>query len=500
MKRAAFSGPDDRERVAAGDPHSGDVPERPQFYFLSALLVFLLSSAAIIAAARGDLWLDEIWSLSFARQANSVSDIFVRFKHDNNHVLNTLFLYGVGEQQPLFVYRLLAVLSGIGSVLIAGWVAKKDWGHLESLCAMFLIGTSYPLLLYFSEARGYAPAILFGVAAYATLGRNPASCQGWKVLLFWSASTLGVLAHATFVILTVAFAVWSLADEIQARAPLGQAARRLVVRHGVPLVFCGIWYVYFLKEMVVGRGPVYSTWSVIGQASVLALGLPDVTAFHWIAIVLLLVLVGWGAACLHRQGDTRWVFFPVAIVFSPALLLLVASREFLYFRYFMVCVPFLLLLLAYLVGRCFHSFPRPWRWLGFAVIAVLSVGNAPRDVLLFALGRGSYAAALEYISARSPNGIVRAGFDHDFRNRMVFDFYAPRVTKPGNLRYVVQHQWPVEPPDWIFLHSQDPYAQPPPGIVVPAVGDYQFHNEFRFAGVSGWTWFLFRRIDDGVKK
>jgi hypothetical protein len=55
-------------------------------------LAFLLSSALIVAAARGDLWLDELVSLSFARNAHSIADIFVRFPYDNNHPLNTLFL------------------------------------------------------------------------------------------------------------------------------------------------------------------------------------------------------------------------------------------------------------------------------------------------------------------------------------------------------------------------------------------------------------------------
>ena len=56
----------------------------------------------IVAAARGDLWLDEIWSLLFVRASRSVTDLFARFRHDNNHLLNTLFLYYLGERKTLF--------------------------------------------------------------------------------------------------------------------------------------------------------------------------------------------------------------------------------------------------------------------------------------------------------------------------------------------------------------------------------------------------------------
>ncbi|HEY1302347.1 MAG TPA: hypothetical protein VGF24_02280, partial [Vicinamibacterales bacterium] len=55
-----------------------------------------LLTAAIglrVIAARGDLWLDELWSLSFARQLDSPLQIWTSIHHDNNHPLNTLYLF-----------------------------------------------------------------------------------------------------------------------------------------------------------------------------------------------------------------------------------------------------------------------------------------------------------------------------------------------------------------------------------------------------------------------
>ena len=105
-------------------------------------LAFLLSSALIVAAARGDLWLDELMSLSFARTSHSITDIFVRFHYDNNHPLNTVFLYLAGVRQTLFIYRSFAVLSGIGSVFLVGYIAGKHWGAPEALCSIVLTGTN----------------------------------------------------------------------------------------------------------------------------------------------------------------------------------------------------------------------------------------------------------------------------------------------------------------------------------------------------------------------
>ena len=98
-----------------GNSSRGNIP-------VPLLFAYLLSSGLIIFAALGDLWLDEIWSINFARDANTAGDIFFRIQHDNNHALNSLFLYYVKEQSVFIVYRLLAVLSGIGTILLLSHV------------------------------------------------------------------------------------------------------------------------------------------------------------------------------------------------------------------------------------------------------------------------------------------------------------------------------------------------------------------------------------------
>ena len=57
--------------------------------------LLVLSAGLRLLAARGDLWLDELWSLSFARQMTSPLDVWTAIHHDNNHPLNTLYLFVV---------------------------------------------------------------------------------------------------------------------------------------------------------------------------------------------------------------------------------------------------------------------------------------------------------------------------------------------------------------------------------------------------------------------
>jgi hypothetical protein len=469
---------------------------RQQIFKLLTGVAILLSAAAIIAAARGDLWLDEVTSLSLAGKARSFLEIFTIFHYDNNHPLNTLFLYLAGNQNNFFIYRLLAVFSGIGSILLIGYVARRDWGWMEALCSVVLAGTSYPLLLYFSEARGYAPEVFFGLAAYAILRVNLRDYSTLRLVLFWLTSILGILSHATFIMLTVSFVVWNLAYEIQNNATLRKKAGWLIAHHLPPLAFFGCWYLFFLKNMIIDGGPVYSTWMVIGQACALLLGLSDTSGFHDAAVILVLAVVAAGAISLHNKRDIKWIFFPTIIVFAPALMLLINHPLHLYFRYFFVCFPFFILLLAYLLCDWYRSPAISLRLLSFIAIALFLIGQAPRDYLLLKLGRGEYAAALEYIVNNSPKDvIVRVGSDHDFRNRTLFNFYSTRVAAGDKLCYIEQSQWANNHPDWIIRHSQEINYDPGDNLLIKGIGKYHLEGTYGFSGYSGFSWFLFRSED-----
>jgi len=456
----------------------------------------------IVAAARGDLWLDEIWSLLFVRASRSVTDLFVRFRHDNNHLLNTLFLYYLGERKTLFTYRLFAVFSGICSVFLVGYIGRRNWGYPEALCSIILTGSSYPLLLYFSEARGYSPAILFALLAYVALRQNSQDFSLGRLILFWATSILGMLSHLTFFMVTMAFFVGSVAHEIYVGGSFRERTLRLMAHHVPPFAFFAWLYIFFARGMIIGGGPIYDKWDVISRASALLLGFPEVPGFLGSAVVLVLVLVALGANSLRQEHDTQWLFFPTLLLLSPALLLILTNPKYLYLRYFIVCFPFFYLLLSHLACKWYRACPIRWRWLLIMAMAMLIAGQTYRVYPLLKLGRGSYAAALEHISESSAGGIMRVGSDHDFRNRVLFDFYAPLIGVKSMLVYVEQPRWLLEPPDWILTHSQDLSYQPPNELTVAKIGRYSLIYEYRFSGISGWSWFLFRRetLDNGGER
>jgi hypothetical protein len=174
------------------------------------------------------------------------------------------------------------------------------------------------------------------------------------------------------------------------------------------------------------------------------------------------------------------------------LVLIFARPKYLYFRYFIVCFPFFYLLLSSQLCQ-WYRYSKPVRAGVIAAVILLLTGQMYRVVSLLELGRGSYQAALIRILENSPEGVVRIGSDHDFRNRVLVDFYAPFLDGSHKVRYIPQTEWRSEPPDWILVHSQEVSYEPLPDIAVPEVGVYHFFAAYRFSGVSGWSWFLYRK-------
>ncbi|HSP13232.1 MAG TPA: hypothetical protein VLV78_00610 [Thermoanaerobaculia bacterium] len=455
-------------------------PERRSLA-VSAAAVFLCS-ALICLAARGDLWLDEIWSVSFARGASTPIDL-LEIHHDNNHLLNTAWLYLMRWQQASIIYRALAILSGIGSVIIAGSIARQ-WGKTESIAATLLIGTSYPLVLYFSEARGYAPAIFCALAAYRILQRNSESDPIGPAAMFWIACIAGILSHLTFAMVLVAFAIASVVP------PYAMPLRRLAMFHGAPILFAAGWYAYFARDMVFGRGPVYPTGKVVLQAAAILLGLPDLSLFGILSIAAVVLIVIGGAFALRRHGDPQWLFFPALCLAAPAILLVAAHPRYLYFRYFVICFPFFYLVLAYLIGR----FARPGRTPVAAVVVLLLVSmQAGRLYTLIALGRGHYRDALRTMSAGTRGEVIRVGSDDDVANGLVLKFYSTVLPPAQTLRYIPLGEWQREPPEWFIFHTQKIDEEPAPGLALRGGGVYDFVERYPFEGTSGFEWFLFRR-------
>jgi len=99
---------------------------RPGRASLALAATLVLAAAARVAGSRNELWLDEVWSLEMARQVASPVEIFTVARHDNNHFLNTLWLYAFRGHDAPALLRAHSIAAGIASVLLA-WIVARRW-------------------------------------------------------------------------------------------------------------------------------------------------------------------------------------------------------------------------------------------------------------------------------------------------------------------------------------------------------------------------------------
>ena len=167
-------------------------------------LLWVAVAAGIFVRAWGlftDLWLDELWSMNMALSASSPLNLATvyKFKHDNNHILNTVWIYFVGAGRPFYVYRMLAFACGVLSLPLV-WSLCCRHGERAAALATMLVATWYQFAHYTSESRGYAPMLFFILLAWWSLDRYLLSATWYHAAIFVSACVLGILSHFSFIL------------------------------------------------------------------------------------------------------------------------------------------------------------------------------------------------------------------------------------------------------------------------------------------------------------
>ena len=95
------------------------------FFFLAAALL-LLGGYLRWQAAAGDLWLDELVTLELLQRLNSPFAIVWGGYFDNNHQLNSLFLYFLPEVEAPRLLRGLSLFCGVVSLLVVNALEVID--------------------------------------------------------------------------------------------------------------------------------------------------------------------------------------------------------------------------------------------------------------------------------------------------------------------------------------------------------------------------------------
>ena len=498
---------------------------------VAAIPITLLAAGFFLrlAAGRGLLWLDEIWSLQNAASLRSPLEVFTVLKHDNNHFLNTLLLYFIGPDRPWLVYRMPAIVAGTAAVAVAGCIGAEH-GRIGRWMAMILIASSYLLVHYSSEARGYAWLVLFSLTTYECLrrllsavGRTsarvdeqaprssgqpavaslsatstltvvPRSGNGGPWLwgpLFSLSAAFGFLAHPVFLNVYVAAVCWSASTVLRDPTGRRELVKKLAPPHALPIAVVLLLYAVNLRQMTLGGGPDYSLTRLLVQTGSLALGGPQAGPVAVAVCCLFVAGICAGLELLRRTDSGQWQFHLIAIGL-PVLQSVVARPPFAFVRYYLVSIVFGLMVLSYLLTR--------WLQVGgirqrLAVVAIVLYlfANSAHCWGLIRTGRGDYQAALQYMAERTDEHTVRLTSDHHHGIQMLTEFYGPAISPPRRVIYERDVDWNNDPPPWLVLHV-DPsdVARPPASEYRVGKHLYRFQRAFDCSPLSGWCWHCYR--------
>jgi hypothetical protein len=463
----------------------------PRAAFVACALAVAFGAGLRLHGLGSDFWLDEAWTWSRARALAGAQGVFAL--HDsNNHHLNTLWFYALGEA-PVWLYRLPAFLAGSASVALGAALAWRR-GRLEAAIAAWLFATCFALVHFSSEARGYAPVMACALGAQLALEADLAAPRRRHAALFGLCAALGLLFQLIFVFYwagAAAQALWRWRG-----LPLRTLAARLAARHALPLAVLAALYAADLRSLVVGGGNPTDLEMLLVRSVGWSLGPPILRGLALPDALLAAALVGSGLALRARRGDDSWLCFALCIALVPLAAFALLRPEVIAVRYFLIGIALALLLAADLAAAGWRA-RGARRALAAAALLAFFAGQAAHLRAFAVHGRGGFRAALMAMAEHTQGDAIEVGSDHDFRNGLVLAFYARELPPGRRLVYLPQERWPAGGPEWLIRHAaQRPKA--PALRVAAGGGSYRLFAEYDHAAISGFYWALYRRETPGA--
>jgi hypothetical protein len=459
------------------------------------LAAVLLGAALRIPGAFTPLWLDEIWSLVRVHELGSAASVLIDFHHSNNHHLVSLWFLLVGEDRAFVWYRLPSLLAGCGSVWLA-WRAGLRGGATEAVLAALLTATSYPLVHYASEGRGYALAAFFAVGTFLATRRFLEDRGTSSAILLAACIGLGLLSQALYLFALAGCGAWLVFEAAERRGSPRESLALLARGLALPALLCLAFYALHLHDMTLGAGEPTGPFAAAGYAAALGGGASQGDALAAAAALgfVALLVASLGVLATSRPGEA--VFHFVAIAGAPACLLAATRPDTVPTRWFLIGIALAQLPIAHALARGI-SRRGAARAAAVAVVCVLVSVHALATARFFRLGRGGYPEAVRYMAEHSEGAQITVGSDHDFRNRLTLRYHARTLPGERTLQYVPQPKLRDGWPEWMIGHAYGPPAHPRTSIRDPRGRQYVLVESWPASTLSGLQWFLYRPDDAG---
>ena len=394
----------------------------------------------------------------------------------------------MGEQSQWFLYRLLSLACGIATVWLIGAVAS-DHGNHARLFAMGLAAISLPLILYSGEARGYAPLLCFTLLAYLNSPERSTSPSAMQIAMFWIASLLAILSHLTFSFVLAGIGLSWLITQLRDRTPVVDIFKQGTRIFAVPVTVCLIVLIQIYSHVRPETGGQNNPLDVSIQLALASLGIATTGLTKWVAGITAMTLFVMGALLARR----KMIGLFLIVIFVPSVTFGVIDSPYVFSRYFLVLVPFFLVAVGISLQELWAK-RGAFRILAIGVIAIAVIGGSMRLIPMYQYGKGDYPLAISGIFDLAGGTSFTVGSDHDFRNRLILDFYTRSRVDAKQMTYIKQDSLLETPPDFFITHWFDKSKTAAQHIALGEATIYEIVGEYRYAGYSGWNWAVYRKL------
>jgi len=375
--------------------------------------VFVLTGFAVrCLAAQGGLWTDEAWSLVYAQRAGDALGVLTRINHDNNHHLNSWWLQLVGPEAPPLLMRGLSIVTSSITIWVAARIGlRRD--RLTGMITAALFALSPIMVVYGSEARGYAPMML---ALMIMIGRIDIWLEDRTypkpILLLALCALAGSLAHLTMLPAVAMLAIWACLAGARTDGPVKSAKLTIELLGpalAVSFLFLCIVFIIAIRSetgLQVG-GYIPFMWPLFALAISNLLTFSTGIGYAWnLSGWMTLAIAAVGAAMLFTRWqmptERKW-FYAILILTMPVVVAVLGLGNSQYPRYYLPAAATILLLLAEWIGQ--YSTRHPLARIGAAGILTLLLGSAlMQNYQLIVSQRGHPENAVNTIAKAAPAG------------------------------------------------------------------------------------------------
>jgi hypothetical protein len=454
---------------------------------------FLALAAALRLPALGSqLWLDEVWTLAVLEDLRGPLAVLVDFKHSNNHPLLSLWMQALGPQRSPALYRVPSFVAGLAVVWLA-WRLGARGGRREAAAAAGVAALSSLLVHYASEARGYELAIAAGLWSFAGVARFLAGQRAAGALTIGASAAVGLLSQLLYLEALAGAAAWLAVALWRRHRDAGRALAEGAAALGPAALATAAILAVVYRGMELGGGEAYRFDAVLLRALSHAAGGPSDGPLALVFAAGFAAATIAGLRSLAAAGREEWVGYLVAAFAAPAALLLVTRPETLPVRWFVLPVAFAYLAAAAWLARTLGAPERMRRAAALVAVAAFAAGNAYRIVLLARDGRGDYRAAVRFLAEHEPAAEIRIGSDHDFRNRLLLQYYGVELPPGRTLVYVPGIRKLASWPPWVLAHRYGAQPDAEPELMDPGGHRYERVAAWPASDLSGFRWTLYRR-------